>query len=35
MQDKLYHWILRQYEEESRLTISDIMAHIQVLTNAL
>ncbi|RCV16252.1 hypothetical protein SETIT_3G123100v2 [Setaria italica] len=27
--DKLYHWILRKYEEESRLTIADIMAHIQ------
>lgn len=35
MQDKLYHWILRKYEEQSRVTIADIMAHIQVQTNAL
>ncbi|XP_062232301.1 uncharacterized protein LOC133929528 [Phragmites australis] len=27
--DKLYQWILRKYEEESRLTVADIMAHIQ------
>ncbi|KAL6848766.1 hypothetical protein ACP4OV_021349 [Aristida adscensionis] len=27
--EKLQQWILRKYEEESRLTIADIMAHIQ------
>ncbi|KAL6618669.1 hypothetical protein ACP70R_033808 [Stipagrostis hirtigluma subsp. patula] len=27
--EKLYQWILRKYEEESRLTVADIMAHIQ------
>ncbi|KAJ3701872.1 hypothetical protein LUZ61_005577 [Rhynchospora tenuis] len=27
--DKLYHWIVRQHEEGSRVTISDILSHIQ------
>ncbi|KAL6610669.1 hypothetical protein ACP70R_040638 [Stipagrostis hirtigluma subsp. patula] len=27
--EKLYQWILKSYEEESRLTVADIMAHIQ------
>ncbi|CAO2179395.1 unnamed protein product [Urochloa humidicola] len=27
--EKLYQWILRKHEEESRLTVADIMSHIQ------
>lgn len=27
--EKLYQWILRKHDEESRLTVADIMAHIQ------
>jgi len=27
--DKLYHWIVRQHEEGSRVTVSDILSHIQ------
>ncbi|XP_072954437.1 uncharacterized protein [Typha angustifolia] len=27
--EKLYQWILRQHEEESRVTVTDIVAHIQ------
>ncbi|KAK3134694.1 hypothetical protein QOZ80_5BG0409530 [Eleusine coracana subsp. coracana] len=27
--EKLNQWILRKYQEESRLTVADIMAHIQ------
>ncbi|OAY84875.1 uncharacterized protein LOC109717089 [Ananas comosus] len=27
--EKLYQWILRQHEEGSRLTVADILAHIQ------
>ncbi|TVT99002.1 hypothetical protein EJB05_52592 [Eragrostis curvula] len=27
--EKLHQWILRKYEQESRLTVADIMAHIQ------
>jgi hypothetical protein len=30
MQEKLYQWILRKHEEESRLIVADIMSHIQV-----
>ena len=30
VQEKLYQWILRMHEEESRLTVADIMSHIQV-----
>lgn len=29
VQEKLYQWILRKHEEESRLTVADIMSHIQ------
>ncbi|KAL6615010.1 hypothetical protein ACP70R_037280 [Stipagrostis hirtigluma subsp. patula] len=27
--EKLYQWILRKHEEESRVTVADIMSHIQ------
>ncbi|GJN38356.1 hypothetical protein PR202_gb27391 [Eleusine coracana subsp. coracana] len=27
--EKLHQWIVRKYEEESRLTVADIMTHIQ------
>ncbi|XP_062203731.1 uncharacterized protein LOC133905934 [Phragmites australis] len=27
--EKLYQWILRKHEEEERLTVADIMSHIQ------
>lgn len=31
MQEKLYQWIVRKHEEGSRITVSDIVTHIQVL----
>ncbi|KAJ3671105.1 hypothetical protein LUZ60_008531 [Juncus effusus] len=27
--DKLYHWIVRQHEQGSRVTVTDILSHIQ------
>lgn len=30
MQEKLYQWILRKHDEEARLTVAEIMSHIQV-----
>ena len=30
LQEKLHQWILRKHEEEERLTVADIMSHIQV-----
>jgi hypothetical protein len=30
LQEKLYQWILRKHDEEARLTVAEIMSHIQV-----
>lgn len=31
VQDKLYQWIMRKHEEGSRITVADIVCHIQVI----